>query len=146
MARWERGTKFQSLSFDKAYWDLSAARKWAVENKFKSSRSVDDEYRIVFEQQDVKKFRRTSLRTVQLDEGVQAVVGVPIDAQPRAEQSFGEALAELRADIARGKKTAAEEWRSQKKSVQERVAAVRRARTHGPDPLGDFFRWLKKLG
>ena len=145
MARWRRGTTFQSLSFDKEQWTASEARQWASVNGFRASRTQDEGRTIAIEQHDPRKFRRTTFRTVQLDDGVQAVVAVPVEPSHfEDEQTFGEALAQLRKEIAANKAYVQSEWRRQKKSVSDKVSRVRRARNNGPDPIGDFFKWLKK--
>jgi len=114
-------------------------------NGFRTSRSKDTEHTIVLEQHDRDKFRRTTFRTVQLDDGVQAVVAVPVEpVHEESHQTFAEALAELRRDIASNKAYVQSEVRRQRKSVSDTMARVRRARTHGPDPVGDFFKWMKK--
>ncbi len=145
MARWRRGTTFQSLSFDKDQWTASEARQWASVNGFRASRTKDGGRTIDIEQHDPREFRRTTFRTVQLDDGVQAVVAVPVEPLPSdSDQTFGEALKELRSEIAANKAYVQSEWRRQRKSVSDKVSRVRRARSSGPDPIGDFFKWAKK--
>lgn len=126
-------------------WTPAEARHWAASNGFRSSKAREDGPTIHIEQHDASKFRRTTFRTVQLDDGVQAVIAVPVEPLPaERQQTFGEALSQLRQEIAANKQAAASEWQRQKRNVADKVQAVRRARQHGPDPVGDFFTWVKK--
>lgn len=75
--RFPRSTTVQSLIFDKDYFTKSQAKRWAAQNEFVSTGvdTKENTYRI--RQYDPLLFARGTFRTIELTEGVQAVIGMP---------------------------------------------------------------------
>jgi hypothetical protein len=76
-ARCPVGTEVQTLIFDREVFNKTEAKRWAKENDF-SATKVDetrDSYRI--RQKDPRRFKKTGFRTIELADGVKAVVGCP---------------------------------------------------------------------
>ncbi|MFA6569919.1 MAG: hypothetical protein WCT77_01645 [Bacteroidota bacterium] len=71
-------TKIQTVLIDKNNFRLSGARKWLKEHdfKYKGVDETDNYYR--FRQIEPSEFNKDSFRTIELTDGVKAVVGCPI--------------------------------------------------------------------
>lgn len=75
--RFPRSTTVQSLIFDKDYFTKSQAKRWAAQNEFVSTGvdTKENTYRI--RQHDPSLSARGTFRTIDLTDGVQAVIGMP---------------------------------------------------------------------
>jgi len=72
-----KGTKIQTLIFDNAMFDRTNAKKWAKDNNFVHNKSDVTENKIRLRQVSPTLFKRKSFRTIELTDGVQAVIGCP---------------------------------------------------------------------
>jgi len=71
------GTQIQSLIFDKSMFNLRQAKAWAKKNKFEND-FVDGKLNTLrIRQKDPAMFTEDGFRTIQLRQGVQAVIGCP---------------------------------------------------------------------
>lgn len=68
-------TTVQTLIFDKKKFDAAAAKKWAREHDFKGGAVDETEDSIRIRQKDPGDFKEGSFRTIELKDGVKAVVG-----------------------------------------------------------------------
>jgi hypothetical protein len=69
------GTQIQTLIFDKEKFTLDEARQWCDEHEFKSDGVDETESSYRFRQRDPDDFMDDSLRTIEIDDGIKAVVG-----------------------------------------------------------------------
>lgn len=80
------GTEIQTLVFDKARFKRStSAIRWAKENDFDYSKidTKENTYRI--RQQEPEVFQEGSFRTIELTDGVKAVIGCPVEKTEKME-------------------------------------------------------------
>ena len=71
------GTQIQSLIFDKSMFNLRQAKAWAKKNNFEND-FVDGKLNTLrIRQKDPAMFTEDGFRTIQLRQGVQAVIGCP---------------------------------------------------------------------
>ena len=75
--RFPRSTVIQSLVFDKDFFTKSQAKRWAAQHDFVLTGvdTKENTYRI--RQHEPSSFTQGTFRTIELSEGVQAVVGMP---------------------------------------------------------------------
>jgi len=75
--RFPRATTIQSLIFDKGLFSKSQAKRWATQHGFVSTGvdTKENTYRI--RQHEPSSFSKGTFRTIELSEGVQAVIGMP---------------------------------------------------------------------
>jgi hypothetical protein len=71
------GTEVQTLIFDPELFNKTEAKRWAKESGFKATKidETRDSYRI--RQKDPRSFKKTGFRTIDITEGVKAVIGCP---------------------------------------------------------------------
>jgi hypothetical protein len=71
------GTQIQTLIFDKSMFNLRQAKAWAKKNNFEND-FVDGKLNTLrIRQKDPAMFTEDGFRTIQLRQGVQAVIGCP---------------------------------------------------------------------
>ena len=71
------GTEIQTLIFDKSMFNLREAKAWAKKNNFENA-YVDGKLNTLrIRQKDTAMFTEDGFRTIQLRQGVQAVIGCP---------------------------------------------------------------------
>lgn len=75
-----KGSRIQTVLFDRTRWKLTEAREWLREHGFLRLGVDAKPNTLRFRQEDPDLFARTSFRTISLgaNTGVQAVVGVPL--------------------------------------------------------------------
>lgn len=71
----QEGMVIQTLIFDKQLFSRSAARRWAREHEFVSSKVDETETSFRLRQREPSEFQEDSFRTIDITEGVKAVVG-----------------------------------------------------------------------
>ena len=72
-----RGTRIQSLVFDRSQFTRSSARSWAVSHGFKAPKTDEKQKTIRIRQEPPGRFAKGSYRTISLDAGVQGVIASP---------------------------------------------------------------------
>ena len=78
--RWPRGSQIQTLIFDRDMFTPAQAKNWAVDNEFKTSKVDLQPNTIRLRQIAPSRFdSRYGFRTIQITDGVQATVGVPLE-------------------------------------------------------------------
>ena len=78
--RWPRGSRIQTLIFDRDMFTPAQAKNWAVDNEFKTSKVDLQPNTIRLRQIAPSRFdSRYGFRTIQITDGVQATVGVPLE-------------------------------------------------------------------
>lgn len=75
--RFDASTKVQALVFDKQRFSASAARTWAVRNGFRAPATEETLHTLRLRQSDAGRFKPGTFRTIEMDDGVLAVIGVP---------------------------------------------------------------------
>jgi len=68
-------TEIRTLIFDEEIFTVEEAKGWAKEHDFKSSKVDDTKENVRLSQQEPDLFKPDSFRTIELDEGVKAVIG-----------------------------------------------------------------------
>jgi hypothetical protein len=76
-SRLPRGTRIQSLVFDKREHTPREARSWASEHGFKVPASEQTKNEIRLRQEPPGRFLKQTYRRITLDDGVDAVIAVP---------------------------------------------------------------------
>lgn len=74
----KKATEIQTLIFDKKKFTKEEARKWAKDHDFSTAKGVDEtgsSFRI--RQKDPGRFVAGSFRTIEITDGVKAVIGTP---------------------------------------------------------------------
>lgn len=77
------GTEIQSVIFKKDKATLSEAKDWLREHDFKKVAVDEKENTYRFRQQRPSKFKHDSFRTIELTEGVEAVIACPIEKKEK---------------------------------------------------------------
>lgn len=72
-----KGSKVQTIMFDKDHYTLRQARKWLKDNDFKDLKVDETEEYYRFRQLDPSLFVKNSFRTINFTTTVKAVVGIP---------------------------------------------------------------------
>lgn len=71
----DKATAVQTLIFDKEFFDKESAVEWAVEHGYKADKVDETEDSLRIRQREPDDFDQDTLRTIELTDGVQAVVG-----------------------------------------------------------------------
>ena len=77
MAQWPRGTRGQSLVFDRSQFTASSARSWATSHGFRAPKTDTGPTTIRIRQEPPSRFIKGTYRTISLDSGVQGTTAVP---------------------------------------------------------------------
>jgi phage I-like protein len=95
----ESNTVIQSLIFDKeAFQDEAEAREWAADHGFHSGKVDETEESFRIRQLDSSQFDKTTLRTIEIRRGIQAVIG------QLAEQIYSEIMFSEKGEMGLGLK------------------------------------------
>ena len=89
MASFRHSTDIQTLLFDRDVFSAALAKAWAKGHGFRYGKveSTDNFHR--FRQHDPSLYRPSTFRTIELTEGVKAVVGVPLGKERKARKAKG---------------------------------------------------------
>jgi ADP-ribose pyrophosphatase YjhB (NUDIX family) len=72
------GTQIQSVIFSKENFTEKQAKGWADHNDFKYGKVDETEHKFRLRQKDPSNFKKGSFRTIELTDGVKAVIGCPV--------------------------------------------------------------------
>lgn len=73
------GTEIQSVIFSKDKFTEKSAKSWAESNDFKYGKVDEKKYTYRMRQESPSEYRKGSFRTIEITDGVKAVIGCPID-------------------------------------------------------------------
>lgn len=77
---WTHSTDIQTLIFDKEHFTEARAKAWAKRHKYRYGKVDEKTGTFRLRQHDPSDYRKSTLRTITLTEGVKAVSGVPLRA------------------------------------------------------------------
>ena len=93
------GTTVCELVFDKEYYDKEAALEWAKAHDYSISECIDEEKSYKICQRDKADFDESSLKTMQVDDGIKALVGklkTDIEEEEKMEKMLEEILESIK--------------------------------------------------
>jgi len=90
------GTVIQSLIFDKELFTAETAKKWALDHDFKADLVDDTGESIRLRQKDPNEFLEDSFRTIELTDGVKAVIGRLKDGNDMDEKTAQELVSGIK--------------------------------------------------
>jgi len=89
-------TKVQSLIFDKQKFTVETCSKWALDHDFRAEKVDETENSIRLRQLDPNDFLEDSFRTIELTDGVKAVVGRLKDGKDMDEKTAQELISSIK--------------------------------------------------
>ena len=90
------GTVIQSLIFDKELFTAETAKTWALDHDFKAESVDDTSESIRLRQKDPNEFLEDSFRTIELTDGVKAVIGRLKDGKDMDEKTAQELVSGIK--------------------------------------------------
>jgi hypothetical protein len=89
-------TKVQSLIFDKQKFTVETAKNWALDHDFRAEKVDETEGTLRLRQMDPNDFLEDSFRTIELTDGVKAVVGRLKDGKDMDEKTAQELISSIK--------------------------------------------------